>query len=240
MSVWWGAPTTPSPSRPTKASAPPCTSTTSGASPRCAHASAVTGPMHAPIATHRAGHFAAKSSSPTRRSSDVGCPPKPPSLPGCKASTPSQCQRVATLHPPATIAPVHMKLSQSWHSQMVAAIAHTCGSFPLSQRALGSIHSAERGPVPPTDKAGSSAPRARISAASGAERASIHSSAGRRGLPAESSASTVHEVVARQRQRMDAGSQRASAMAPRTAAPMPVHHASALCSAQPGCGYVVS
>eukprot|EP00967_Tisochrysis_lutea_P118755 scaffold193233_cov28-Tisochrysis_lutea.AAC.3 len=125
--------------------------------------------MTSPIATQRDGHLAGRSASPTRSNNEVGLPPKPPSPAGAgsSASTPSQCHRVATLHPPATSSPVHMKLSQSWHSHTVAAAFHTSGSFCLSQRALGSIHSAESGPAPSqlTRSAGSPLPSARISAA---------------------------------------------------------------------------
>lgn len=67
---------------------------------------------------------------------------------------------------------------------MTAELDHTVGSVCLIQRALGSIHSAEMGPMPPqlTANAGSLNPSSSICADCLALRTSIHSKHLRRGL----------------------------------------------------------
>mmetsp|Transcript_21911 Transcript_21911/g.55773 ORF Transcript_21911/g.55773 Transcript_21911/m.55773 type:complete len:200 (-) Transcript_21911:92-691(-) len=136
--------------------------------------------------------------------------------------------------------PVRRWLMKSWYSQMVAAAAHTCGSCLLIHSDFGTIHSALTGPSPPlfTRMAGSRV--AAASPASAALRMSIHSSAGRSGLPPASSATTVQQVVSTLMAAMSAGCTSAAASAPLMALPMPCHQSSGCCSAHPGLGNCVS
>lgn len=67
----------------------------------------------------------------------------------------------------------------TWYSQMYVAAAYTSGSSSLSHRALGSIHSAETGPLPPPLTIKAESPLAATLAACAADRMSIQSRHGR-------------------------------------------------------------